>query len=106
MLLNIQFTEPPLKELSHLNCQYCPPQDDDSGQYLFPGDSVVNNPPANAEDTGSIPGSGISPGGGHGNPPSILSWRILWKEEPGGLPPMGLQIRNKSKNKQMGPNET
>ena len=21
---------------------------------------------------------------------SILAWRILWKEEPGGLPPMGV----------------
>ena len=34
----------------------------------FPGDSVVKNSPANAEDTGSVPGSGRSPGGGHGNP--------------------------------------
>ena len=33
---------------------------------------VVRNPPANAgdtRDTGSIPGSGRSPGGGNGNPP-------------------------------------
>ena len=32
---------------------------------------MVKNPPANAEDIkdiGSIPGLGISPGGGHGNP--------------------------------------
>ena len=32
---------------------------------------VVNNPPANAGDkrhTGSVPGSGRSPGAGHGNP--------------------------------------
>ena len=32
---------------------------------------VVKNPPANAgdvKDVGSIPGSGRSPGGGHGNP--------------------------------------
>ena len=28
---------------------------------------VVKNPPANAGDTGSIPGSGRSPGGGDGN---------------------------------------
>ena len=28
-------------------------------------------------DAGSIPGSGRSPGGGHGNHSSILSWRIL-----------------------------
>ena len=38
---------------------------------LFPCGSVVKNPPANAggtRDIGSIPGSGRSPGGGHGNP--------------------------------------
>ena len=29
---------------------------------------MVKNPPANAGDLGSIPGSGRSPGGGHGNP--------------------------------------
>ena len=32
---------------------------------------MVNNPPANSgdvRDTGSIPGLGKSPGGGHGNP--------------------------------------
>ena len=32
---------------------------------------MVKNPPANVGDTGdtgSTPGSGISPGGGHGNP--------------------------------------
>ena len=37
----------------------------------FPGGSVVKNPPANAEDTGDtglIPGSGRSPGGGNSNP--------------------------------------
>ena len=40
----------------------------------LPGGSVVKNPPANAgdirdiRDAGSIPGSGRSPEGGHGNP--------------------------------------
>ena len=34
----------------------------------FPGGSVVKNLPANAEDLGSIPGLGRSPGGGYGNP--------------------------------------
>ena len=39
----------------------------------FPGGSVVKNPPApdsegDAGDSGLIPGSGRSPGGGHGNP--------------------------------------
>ena len=33
-----------------------------------PGRSVVKNLPANAGDTGSIPGSGRSPGGGNGDP--------------------------------------
>ena len=30
--------------------------------------SVVTNPPANAADVGSVPGSGRSPGKGNGNP--------------------------------------
>ena len=34
----------------------------------FPGGSVVKNPPANAGDSGSIPGSGRSPGEENGNP--------------------------------------
>ena len=34
----------------------------------FPGGSVVKNPPANAGDVGSIPGSRRSPGEGNGNP--------------------------------------
>jgi len=34
----------------------------------FPGDLMVRKPPASAGDPGSIPGSGRSPGGGHGNP--------------------------------------
>ena len=34
----------------------------------FPGGLVVKNPPANAGDTGSIPGWGRFPGGRNGNP--------------------------------------
>ena len=34
----------------------------------FPDGSVVKNLPVNTEDMGSIPGSGIFPGVGHGNP--------------------------------------
>ena len=34
----------------------------------FPGGSAVENPPAYAGDAGLIPGSGRSPGGGHGHP--------------------------------------
>ena len=34
----------------------------------FPGGSMIKNPPANAGDSGSIPGSGRSCGEGNGNP--------------------------------------
>ena len=34
----------------------------------FPGGSVIKNPPANAGDVCSIPGSGRSPEEGNGNP--------------------------------------
>ena len=34
----------------------------------FPGGLLVKNPPANAKDVGSVPGSGRSPGEGNGNP--------------------------------------
>ena len=44
-----------------------------------------------AGDVGVNPGLGRSPGGGNGNPLSILAWRIPWTEEPGGLQFMGLQ---------------
>ena len=36
-------------------------------------------------EAGPIPGSGRSPGEGHGKPFSILAWRIPWTEEPGRL---------------------
>ena len=55
---------------------------------------VVKNPPANAgdvRDAGLIPRSGRSPGGGKGNLSSIVVWRILWTEEPGGLWSVGSQ---------------
>ena len=38
------------------------------GLVVFPYGSAVKNPPANAGDTGSIPGSRRSPGEGNGNP--------------------------------------
>ena len=44
-----------------------------------------------AGDLGTIPGSGRSPGEGHGNPLIILAWRIPWTEEPGGIQSMGSQ---------------
>ena len=56
---------------------------------------MVKNPPAKVGDlreAGSIPRSGRSPGGGHGNP---LQYSCLenpmQEEEPGGLQSMGLQ---------------
>ena len=52
---------------------------------------MVKNLPINAGDLCSIPWLGRSPGGGHGNPLSILAWRIPWTEEPGGLQSMGSQ---------------
>ena len=38
---------------------------------------MVKNQPANARDTGSIPGSGRFSGGGNGNHSNILAWKIL-----------------------------
>ena len=84
----------------------------------FTGGSVVKEPACNAGDLASIPGSGRSPGGGHGNPlqysclenprgqrslmgcspcvsksqtchSSVLAWRIPGTGEPGGLPSVG-----------------
>ena len=52
---------------------------------MYPGGSVVKNPPANAGDVGSIPGLRRSPGEGNGNPLHILAWKIPETEEPGGL---------------------
>ena len=57
---------------------------------------VVKNLPTNNVDTGdagSIPRSGRSPGGGHGNllQCSCLENPIPWTEETGGLQSMGLQ---------------
>ena len=55
---------------------------------------VVKNLPANAGDVRGadlIPGSGRSTGGGHATHSSILAWRILWTEEPGGLRSTELQ---------------
>ena len=58
----------------------------------FPSGSAVKNLPANAGDTGSIPGSGRTPGEGIGNPwqPSILAWEISCIKGPGGLQSTGL----------------
>ena len=55
------------------------------GLVVFPYGSAVKNPPANAGDTGSIPGSGRSPGEGNDNLlPCILAWEIPWIEKQAG----------------------
>ena len=53
---------------------------------------VVKNLPASAgdiRDVGSIPGSGRSLEEGMVTNSSILAWRIVWTEEPGGLQSIG-----------------
>jgi len=55
---------------------------------------VVKNPPANAgdvRDVGLIPGTGRSPGRGHGIYSSVLAWKIPWIDELCGLHSTGLQ---------------
>ena len=51
------------------------------GALGFQGGSVVKNPPANAGDTGLIPGSGRSSGEGNGNP---LQYSCLQNPMDGG----------------------
>ena len=51
----------------------------------FPGGPDGKESACSAEDLGSIPGLGRSPGEGNGNHSSILAWRIPWTEDPGGL---------------------
>ena len=49
---------------------------------------VVKSLPANAgdkTDSGSIPGSGRSPGGGNGNPLQDRCIENAWTEEPSGV---------------------
>ena len=53
---------------------------------------MVKNRPTNAgdaEDTGSIPGSGRFPGGGHGNPLQRSCLENPMDREPGGLQSVG-----------------
>ena len=52
---------------------------------------LVKNPPASAGDTGSIPGSGRSPGGGSDNPLQCSCLESPVAEEPGGLQSTGSQ---------------
>ena len=55
---------------------------------------MVKNPPVSVgdiRDVGSIPGSGISPGGGNGSLLQYSCRRIPQTEEPGGLQSIGSQ---------------
>ena len=52
---------------------------------------MVKNPPADAGDSGSIPGPGRSPGGGNGNKLQHSCQESPWAEKPGGLQSLGLQ---------------
>ena len=54
-----------------IKCKLCESRNYLFGLFLYwalPGGSVVKNPPANAGDPGSFPGSGRSSGEGNGNP--------------------------------------
>ena len=55
----------------------------------FPGGSQCEESACNAGDTGSILGSGRSPGEGKATQSSILAWEVPGTEEPGGLQSMG-----------------
>ena len=55
--VNTKLKMPPQKEINGVTESNC-----------FSGSSVVKNPPANAGDVGSFPGSGRCPGEGNGNP--------------------------------------
>ena len=65
--------------------------------WVFPGGTVVKNPPANAgdaRDKGSIPGLGRSPGGGMTTHSSSLAWEIPGTEEPDRLRPWSGRVQH------------
>ena len=57
--------------LALAKCQFFP------GGCDLPGGSDAKASACNAEDPGSIPGSGRSPGEGNGCPLQFLAWRLL-----------------------------
>ena len=63
----------------------------------FPGDSDGKNSACKTGDLGLMLGSGIYLEKGMTTHSSILAWRILWTEEPGGLPSMGFQESDTTK---------
>ena len=60
-------------------------------QHAYNSGSVVNNPPANPGDAGSIPGSGRPLKKEMATCSSILAWKIPWTEEHGRLQITGSQ---------------
>ena len=63
----------------------------------FPGGTVVKNLPASAEDarnTGSIPGSVRSLGGGNGNPLVFLPGKFHGQRSLAGYSPWGYRVRH------------
>ena len=57
----------------------------------FSGGSDVKESACNSGDSGSIPGREDPLEKGMATHSSILAWRILWREKPGGLQSMGSQ---------------
>ena len=55
----------------------------------FPDGSDSKESVCNAGDPGLVPGSGKPLEKKMATHSSILAWKILWTEEPGGLPSMG-----------------
>ena len=53
------------------------------------GGTMAKNLPANARDASSIPGSGDALEEEMATYPSILTWKIPWREDPGRLQFMG-----------------
>ena len=57
----------------------------------FPGGGSGKESTCNAGDTGLIPGSERSPGGGFRNPLQFSCLETPWIEEPGAVQSIGLQ---------------
>ena len=57
----------------------------------FPGDPVVKNPPAKAEDVVQALNQEYLLEEEMATHSSILAWETPWREEPGGLESTGLQ---------------
>ena len=93
----IQYTDIHMHRSMHMHTSVC----DYTSYSGFPGGSVVKNPPASAEDAGSIPGREDPPEKEIKTHSSILPWRIPWTEEPGRLQSMRLQrVRHNLATKQ------